>query len=108
MMNSNIRRHTIHYLKCDAKKYVARLLRKEGYVGSDNDLLADAMFDAHGIYLYNPVYFRQFWQVECLPAILAVLTPPPNQRYGSFEDYQTAVRLARSFIRKQIKQRMYW
>lgn len=106
-MNSNIRRHTIHYLKCDAKKCVVRLLRKEGYVGSDNDLLADAMFDIQGKYVYNPVYFREFWQVKCLPAILAVLTPP-NQRYGSFEDYQIAVRLARSFIHKQIKQRMYW
>ena len=106
-MNSNIRRHTIHYLKCDAKKYVARLLRKEGYVGSDNDLLAEAMFDAPSIHVYNPVYFRQFWQLVCLPAILATLALP-NPRYGSFEDYKIAIRFVRSFIRKQIKQCIYW
>lgn len=106
-MNSNIRRHTIHDIKCDAKKCVVRLLRKEGYVGSDNDLLAGAMFDAPGIHVNNPVYFRQFWQLTCLPAILAALIPP-NSRYGSFEDYKTAIRLARSFIHKQIKQCAYW
>ena len=106
-MNSNIRRHTIHYLRCDAKKYTVKLLRKEGYVGSDTDLLADAMFDVQGIQVYDPVYFRQFWQLTCLPAILAALALP-NSRYGSFEDYKTAVKLARSFIRKQIKQCMYW
>ena len=105
-MNSNIRRHTIHDLKCDAKKCVVRLLRKEGYVGSDNDLLSDAMFDVQGIHVYNPVYFRQFWQLTCLPAIHAALALP-NSRYGSFEEYKIAVRLARSFV-KQIKQSMYW
>lgn len=68
-MNSNIRRHSIYRLKCDAKKCVVRLLRKEGYVGSDNDLLADAMFDVQGIQVYNPVYFRQFWQLTCLSLI---------------------------------------
>lgn len=106
-MNSNIRRHTIHYLKCDAKKCVVHLLRKEGYVGSDNALLSDAMFDVQGAHVYNPVYFREFWQLTCLPTILSVLALP-NSRYGSFEDYKTAVRLARSFIRKRIKERMYW
>lgn len=106
-MNSNIRRHAIHYLKCDAKRYTMKLLRKEGYVGSDNDLLANAMFDVQGEHIYSLVYFRQFWQVKCLPAILAVLALP-NSRYGSFEDYKIAVKLARSFVRKQIKQRMYW
>lgn len=106
-MNSNIHRHSIHYLKCDAKKCVVRLLRKEGYVGSDNALLADAMFDVQGKHICSPVYFREFWQLTCLPAILSVLVPP-DPRYGRFEDYKTTVRLARSFIRKQIKQCMYW
>lgn len=105
-MNSNIRRHTIHDLKCDAKKCVVRLLRKEGYVGSDNDLLSDAMFDVPGIHVYNPVYFREFWRLTCLPTILTTLALP-NSRYNSFEDYKIAVRLARSFIRKQIKQSVY-
>ena len=106
-MNSNIRRHAIHDLKCDAKKCVVRLLRKEGYVGSDNALLSDAMFDVQSKHVYSPVYFREFWQLTCLPAILAALALP-NSHYGSFEDYKTAVRLARSFVRKQIKQCMYW
>ena len=106
-MNSNIRRHAIHDLKCDAKKCVVRLLRKKGYVGSDNDILADAMFDAQGIHVYNPVYFRQFWQLTCLPAIRTTLSLP-NSRYERFEDYKTAVRFARSFICKQIKQCLYW
>lgn len=106
-MNSNIRRHAIHYLKCDAKKCVVRLLRKEGYVGSNNDLLSDAMFDVQGAHIDNPVYFREFWQLTCLPAILAILVLP-NSRYESVEDYKTAVRFARSFIRKQIKDCLYW
>lgn len=106
-MNSNIRRHAIHYLKCDAKKYVVRLLRKEGYVGSDNALLADAIFDVRDKHVYSPVYFREFWQLTCLPAILTGLALP-NSRYEHFEDCKIAVKLARSFIREQIRQRTYW
>lgn len=106
-MNSNIRRHAIYNLKYSAKHYVAQMLRNEGYIGSDNDLLSDAMFDAYDMHIYAPMHFREFWSLMCLPAITTVLSQRVS-RYENLKDYKAMIEWAHSFIIEQIEQHIYW